>query len=113
MNPTIPAVRPEDEAGILIKTDEKLRQAKTLRAAKTLIMNVRLMVRMVRDRSFEMSWASRGAILGSLLYFVIPTDLTPDFIPFVGYLDDAAIVGLVVRRLAREIERYTEHAKWS
>lgn len=113
MSSSIPAVRPEDEAGILDRTDKKLERNRSLHAASTLLHNIRLLVRMVRDRSFDMTWATRGAILGALLYFVIPTDATPDFLPVIGYLDDTAIVGLVIRRLAREIERYKEHAAWS
>lgn len=113
MTSSIPAVRPEDEAGILVRTDEKLKNDRSLHATSTLLHNIRLLVRMLRDRSFDMTWASRGAILGALLYFIIPTDATPDYIPVIGYLDDTAIVGLVIRRLAREIERYKEHVAWS
>ena len=113
MSSSIPAVRPEDEAGVLSRTDEKLRDDRSLRATNSLLHNVRLLVRMLRDRSFDMTWASRGAILGALLYFVIPTDATPDYLPVIGFVDDAAILGLVIRRLAREIERYKEHAAWS
>lgn len=113
MTSSVPAVRPEDEAAVLSKTDEKLRSERSLHATSTLLHNIRLLVRMLRDRSFDMTWATRGAILGALLYFVMPLDATPDYIPILGYLDDTAIVGLVIRRLAREIERYREHTAWS
>lgn len=110
---TLPHVDPKDEEDILRKTESKLQRAeRSTHAASTLLKNIRLLFRMVRDRSFHMTWASRAAILGALLYFVIPTDATPDFIPIIGYLDDTMVVGLVVRRLAREIERYKEHTAW-
>lgn len=110
---TLPHVEPGDEEEILRKTESKLQRAeRTANAASSLLQNIRLLFRMVRDRSFHMTWASRAAILGALLYFVIPTDATPDFIPIIGYLDDTMVVGLVVRRLAREIERYKEHTAW-
>lgn len=68
---------------------------------------------MLRDRSFDLTWGTRGLIIGALLYFIIPTDATPDYIPFVGYLDDTAIVAAVIKRLAKEIDRYKEHTAWS
>ena len=113
MRPSVPAVRPEDEASILDRTERKINNNdKSLKAAGSLLANVRLLFRMLRDRSFDMTWATRGAILGALLYFVIPTDATPDFIPVIGYLDDAAVLGIVIRKLADEIDRYKEHASW-
>lgn len=113
MNPSVPAVRPEDEAGILRQTEAKIGRDRSLHATSTLLHNIRLLVRMLRDRSFEMTWATRGAILGALLYFIMPIDATPDYLPVIGYLDDTAIVSLVIRRLAREIDRYKEHTAWS
>jgi uncharacterized membrane protein YkvA (DUF1232 family) len=32
---------------------------------------------------------------------VVPIDLIPDFIPVIGYADDAIIVGLALRSVAR------------
>jgi uncharacterized membrane protein YkvA (DUF1232 family) len=36
-----------------------------------------------------------------LIYLAIPIDLVPDFIPVIGYADDAAIVVLVLRSVTR------------
>ncbi len=36
-------------------------------------------------------WARR-VIVGALGYFIFPVDLLPDFIPVLGYSDDAAVV---------------------
>lgn len=33
----------------------------------------------------------RAAILGALAYFVLPVDAVPDFLPALGFTDDAAI----------------------
>lgn len=45
-------------------------------------------------------------VLAAALYFVNPLDLIPDFIPVIGYVDDAAVVGYVLRSLQRELELF-------
>lgn len=43
-------------------------------------------------------------VVAAVLYFLNPLDLIPDFLPIVGYLDDAAVVGYVLRTLQQELE---------
>ncbi len=106
MNPT---VRPEDEVAILERTEQHIRQQRTLLMAGDLLRNLRLLLAMVRDSTFAMTWTTRSVILGALLYFLIPTDALPDVLPFVGYVDDGVVIGAVIRQLSSEIRRYREH----
>jgi uncharacterized membrane protein YkvA (DUF1232 family) len=39
----------------------------------------------------------KAAILAALAYFVVPTDLIPDFITGLGYTDDAAVLYAVLK----------------
>jgi uncharacterized membrane protein YkvA (DUF1232 family) len=44
----------------------------------------------------------RKIVLGALVaYLAMPIDLVPDFIPVAGYLDDAVLVGFVLRHVLR------------
>jgi uncharacterized membrane protein YkvA (DUF1232 family) len=64
--------------------------------------------------------AAKGMMLAALAYFVLPTDVLPDFIAGLGYTDDAAVftalMGVVGRHLKprhrqaarRDIERLRE-----
>lgn len=42
----------------------------------------------------------------ALLYVLNPFDLIPDFVPGVGYVDDSAILMLVVQSIRADIESY-------
>jgi uncharacterized membrane protein YkvA (DUF1232 family) len=46
-----------------------------------------------------------------LAYLALPIDLVPDFIPVIGYADDAILTAIVLRHLARRAgwKRVAEH----
>ena len=48
------------------------------------------------------------AIMSALIYVLSPVDIIPDFIPFVGYLDDVAVIGLCLSMVKTDIEAYDE-----
>ena len=45
-------------------------------------------------------------IVAVLIYVVTPLDFVPDWLPAVGFLDDAALISFVVKMADRELERY-------
>jgi uncharacterized membrane protein YkvA (DUF1232 family) len=49
------------------------------------------------------AWARRTAY-GALAYFILPTDLVPDFIVAAGYTDDLGALALAVSTLATYID---------
>jgi uncharacterized membrane protein YkvA (DUF1232 family) len=60
---------------------------------------LRLLRRLASDRSLPRSVKVRLWLL--LGYLAIPIDLVPDFLPIVGYADDAIIVTAVLRSVVR------------
>ena len=48
------------------------------------------------------------AITGTLLYIFNPFDFIPDFIPGVGYLDDAGIIAVCLTAIKADIDKYKE-----
>lgn len=60
---------------------------------------VRLLPRLAADRSLPRAVRVRLALL--LAYLACPIDLVPDFLPVVGYADDAIIVSAVLRSVVR------------
>jgi uncharacterized membrane protein YkvA (DUF1232 family) len=45
----------------------------------------------------------KASLLGALAYFVLPFDIIPDFLPVLGYTDDAAVLAGAVRLVAAHI----------
>ena len=54
-------------------------------------------------------WRFLAAIGFSVTYLVSPLDIVPDFIPFIGFVDDATVFALVVSSFRAEIDAYR---KW-
>ena len=50
----------------------------------------------------------RGIFMGSLGYFILPTDLVADFLPVIGFTDDIALVSYVI---ANAVEYITPEIK--
>ncbi len=59
----------------------------------------------------EVPWWTIASIGVALLYVLSPIDLIPDFIPIVGYIDDAAVIGACLKMVEKDIERYKEWSK--
>ncbi len=46
----------------------------------------------------------RGMLMGALAYFVMPADLVPDFLPALGFTDDAAVLMATFQLIASHIK---------
>ena len=70
---------------------------------------VRLVKRLASDPSVPR--ATRWWLLGLLGYLLLPIDLVPDFLPVIGFADDAIVVAIVLRSAIRRagIEAIERH----
>ncbi|SLM49479.1 conserved protein of unknown function [Nitrospira japonica] len=46
------------------------------------------------------------AIVAALIYFINPFDAVPDFIPGLGYIDDAALIAWLLKSLAGDLDQF-------
>ena len=54
----------------------------------------------------EVPWKSILMLTAGLVYFVMPLDLIPDFIPALGLLDDASLMVWIFATLRKDIEAF-------
>ena len=54
----------------------------------------------------EISKANLLLIAGAVVYFLIPTDLLPDFIFGAGYVDDAMVITWALSTAREELEKF-------
>jgi uncharacterized membrane protein YkvA (DUF1232 family) len=50
--------------------------------------------------------ASIVTIIASIIYFVSPIDLMPDFLVGLGIVDDAAVIGFVLKQITADLEKF-------
>ena len=66
------------------------------------------LISMVNDEGFALPEEDRKRVLGCLTYFANPTDMIPDNVPVLGFLDDAIMIELCVQALQHEVEAYED-----
>lgn len=47
-------------------------------------------------------------VIAAIIYFVNPFDVIPDFIPGVGYVDDAAVIAFVINSIRGDLDKFLE-----
>jgi uncharacterized membrane protein YkvA (DUF1232 family) len=52
-----------------------------------------------------------GAVAFTLIYVLNPFDISPDYIPFIGQLDDAAAIGACLMLIEQELHKYRDWKK--
>lgn len=81
-------------------------------AISQLMINGRLAIRLFNDERVP-NWVRYGIPLLVLLYFVMPLDVLPDFIPILGQLDDIGVIILGMGLMAKLSPAYVvdEHRR--
>ncbi len=81
---------------------QPVQQRLTARGMMLLLPNiVKLFWRLARDRRVPLG--TKLLVVATGAYLAIPIDIIPDWIPVLGYLDDAVLVGFVLHRLLRTV----------
>ena len=70
------------------------------------------LIAMLRDEGWNLPEEDRERVLSALVYFADPSDVIPDHIPVLGYLDDAIAIEMCVRDLRHELDAYDEFCEF-
>jgi uncharacterized membrane protein YkvA (DUF1232 family) len=75
-----------------------------------LLTDAKLMLAIIKDyyngKYRNIPYWAIGAIAFTLLYVFNPLDLIPDFIPFIGLVDDVAVMAACLVMVEQELHRY-------
>ncbi len=79
-------------------------------ALTAVFADLQLIVRLVRawmkGDYRDVSNKTLVILVGALLYFLMPIDAIPDFIPGVGFLDDAGVIAMALAAAQTEIDKF-------
>lgn len=70
------------------------------------LKQIRKMISATINGTYKMSKRTMLMVVGGIIYVISPLDFLPEFIPFIGVLDDIAILALVYKRLKTELEKF-------
>ncbi|MFQ5604051.1 MAG: YkvA family protein [bacterium] len=59
----------------------------------------------------DIPWQTIVFAIAGVVYFVNPFDIIPDFIPGSGYLDDATVIGFIIKSIQNDIKQFTQWEK--
>jgi uncharacterized membrane protein YkvA (DUF1232 family) len=95
-------------SGLIDKATRKAtgKQGKLKDVWSSLLAFFRLVRAYIKGSYRQVSMQSLLAIVASLIYFVSPIDLIPDFILGLGLIDDAAVLAWTIRACASDLASF-------
>ena len=100
----------EDVKETLGKEDEIKKLFKNVKVLAKYFNDLCEILELLRDRVkgtyTETPWRTIAALTGALIYVLSPIDIILDFIPGIGFLDDAVVIGLAIKLAQPDLEKY-------
>lgn len=112
MNERISDIDEDDVLQLLENEEEIIHILRYAAPLKKFVTVGKVMFAMVRDsvlgRYPNTPWMTIATIVLILLYVLNPLDFIPDFIPFIGYLDDLVIMTIGLGWIETDLHRYLD-----
>lgn len=102
---------PEKLKNLISMTLEKLNKMdKNKLTVGDFFRRVKVFIRMikayVRGEYRAIPWKMVVMLVAGLVYFVMPLDILPDFIPVTGFLDDITVIIWIFNNFKKEIDAF-------
>lgn len=95
---------------ILSKEDRIKDQVDKDRGLEHYAKDLMLLMSLVKDyyqgNYRDIPYKTVSAAVVGLLYVLNPIDIIPDFIPFIGQVDDALVLGFCLRLMEKDLNKY-------
>ncbi|MGM8899089.1 MULTISPECIES: YkvA family protein [unclassified Psychrobacter] len=95
---------------ILSKEDSIKNQVDKDRGLERYAKDLMLLMSLVKDyyqgNYRNIPYKTISAAVVGLLYVLNPIDIIPDFIPFIGQVDDALVIGFCLRLMEKDLNKY-------
>ena len=89
------------------KLQEKLKDSSHLeRFAKDLMLFMSLIKDYYQGNYRDIPYKTISAGIVGLLYTLNPIDIIPDFIPFIGHIDDALVLTFCLKLIEKDLQKY-------
>lgn len=72
---------------------------------------VKLLGRLLADGRVQT--VDKALFLGAIAYFIMPFDFIPDFLPFIGQIDDTYLIAISLLRLVNRTDEIVVRENWT
>ena len=102
----------KDLSKVVMHADKILDTVAKVEVLKKFSAQAALLIRMLVDyfdgKYKEVPWKTIAMGVFAFIYLLNPADLIPDYIPVIGFLDDAAVLGIVWQAIKWDVKDYVE-----
>ena len=109
------SISKDDIENILNKEADINKKVKSSKKLLEYLSDIKYMFSMLKDfmsgKYTNVPWRIIAGMTAALIYVFSPIDLVADFIPIVGLLDDATVIGICLKLVADDLKKYVAWKK--
>ncbi len=103
-------ITPEDVEKVIKQSSKIKSKLESNSRFKKFLGEGKVMLSLIKDywkKDYtEIPWYALTAIVFALLYVLNPLDLSPDYIPVIGYIDDATVFSFALTLVSKDLTAY-------